>query len=182
MAHPNGTVVTLVSEDATRVVDVLRRLRGGGLRNVDAVSLRAADAGEVTARLVSSHATYIVDDADPLEHVASAWVEFFDDRATIGTLEAEVDHAVDELESGRAVMPDYYLVLDPESLAGTWRHWWLGVLPHLSPSHVVPTPASVGRVGRLLSRLPTGRTWPKPGAWLRSLEHTVPDQTGLAGA
>lgn len=181
MAHPYGTVVTLVSTDASSVADVLRRLQGGGLRNVDAISLRSADDQAVTQRLVSSHATYIVDDADPLEHVASAWVEFFDDRATIGTLQTEVDHAVDQLSSGRAVMPDYYLLLDPESLAGTWRHWWLGVLPHLSPSRVVPTPASVSRIGRLLSRLPTGRTWPDPDGWLRKLEHTVPDQTGLAG-
>ena len=30
-------------------------------------------------------------DADPLEHVAAAWVELYEERATLGTLEIEVE-------------------------------------------------------------------------------------------
>ena len=34
---------------------------------------------------------YVVHDADPLEHVAAAWVELYEERATLGTLELEVE-------------------------------------------------------------------------------------------
>lgn len=179
MVQPNGTVITLVAGDAQTVEDLLEKLERRHLHNVDAVSLRSEDARDAAPRLLSSHATYIVSDADPLEHVAAAWVEFFDSRSTLGTLEIEVERAVEQLESGAVVMPDYYLLLDPEGLEGTWRHWWLGVLPAQSRNRVLPTAASVDRVNRLLSRLPSGRAWPRPARWLRTLERTVPDRAGL---
>ncbi len=189
MIQPNGTVVTLVAGDAQTVEDLITGLDRRRLRNVDTVSLRPGsseqgsghtpDARDVTRRLLASHATYIVNDADPLEHVAAAWVEFFESRSTMGTLEVEVEHAIDQLESGTVVMPDYYLVLDPEALEGTWRHWWMGVLPAQSPNRVLPVEASVARVDRVLSRLPSARAWPRPSRWLRRLDRTVPERAGL---
>lgn len=165
MAPSSATIVTIVGDGCDAV---LREL--AALPNVHTDHL----AGPPLAIT-----PYVVRDADPLEHVASAWVEFFDDRATLGTLELEVETALDALASGRAVMPDYYLVLEPEQLAGTWLHWWLGVLATAAPTRVLPASGEHGAVRRMLRKLPTGRPWPDPDAWLPGLPFAVPDRVGL---
>ncbi len=161
------------------VAEVLPRL--DRLPNVRAASLKGDGAPSVADFVAASHSSYLVHDADPLEHVASAWVEFFDDRATLGTLEVEVSTALEAFRRGDLVLPDYYLVLDPESLAPTWKHWWLGVLSKLARSRVIPVAADASALRRLLGRLPTGRPWPEPEGWLPGLRTTIPDAVGLGG-
>lgn len=174
MASPSSTTLVVIGEEADAALTTLN-----GLTNVRAAHLRAVPDSDA-ARVISSGGTpYLLHDRDPLEHVAAAWVEFFDDQATLGGLELEIERVLVALGSDGIVLPDYYVVLAPESLAPTWKHWWLGVLPQASPTRVIPWSESDASLVRLLRRLPTGRPWPAPEEWLRGLTHTVPDQVGL---
>jgi hypothetical protein len=175
MAVQNATIVAIVGDRSAEVIEGL-----GALRGVDALQLGEPDA-EGTERISASHGTYVVHDADPLAHVAHAWVEFFDDRSTGGALEVEIETALTAFARGERVMPDYYVVLDPESLESTWRHWWFGALASHGSRRVVPQPAAVGSVRRLLRQLPAAPGWVAPESWLPGLEFTVPDRRGLAG-
>ncbi|PZF61204.1 hypothetical protein DEI92_06300 [Curtobacterium sp. MCBD17_034] len=175
MAVQTATIIALVGAGATGLLDEL-----GALRGVDALRLGEADA-DGTARISASNGTYVVHDADPLAHVAAAWVEFFDDRSTLGTLELEVETALAAFAAGHRVMPDYYVVLDPESVEGTWRHWWFGALAVEGPRRVLPEPASAWAIRKRLGRLPMAPRWKDPAAWLPDLRFTIPDRTGLAG-
>jgi hypothetical protein len=170
MGTLQGTVIAVVGSDADEVVRSL-----GTVPGVDSLALgRDEDA----ARLIqSSDAAYVVHDADPLHHVAAAWVEFFDDRSTLGVLDVEVERAVASLASGATIMPDYYVVVEPTTIDGTWRHWWLGALARLAPMRVLPVEA--GSAGRVIRALPTSRPWPDPSGWLPKLRFAVPDRVGL---
>lgn len=172
--HATATVVSIVGSASDEVLADLSHLR-----NVHALPLRAVDAPLASARIAASTATYVVHDTDPLVHVAAAWVEFFDDRSTLGALEVEVDEAVGAFANGTSFMPDYYVVLEPETIEGTWRHWWLGALAHAAPTRVLPVTGDASEVRSLLRRLPTGRPWPAPESWLRALQYDVPDRVGL---
>lgn len=175
MAASNGTVVALVGGESPELIAEL-----GALRNVDAFTVADGDEAEAARRISHSHASYVVSDADPLAHVAAAWVEFFDDRVTLETLLYEAETAAGALRAGRMQLPDYYLVLDPGSVEGTWRHWWFGVLSSKAPIRVLPVPPSTGEVRRQLRRLPTGRPWPTEyGSWLTHLQFEVPDRLAL---
>jgi len=146
--------------------------------NVRAVSLEGSDE-QAQAWASRRSETYVAHDHDPLGHVAAAWVEFFEDEGTLGTLQLEIERTVDALEAGRVNLPDYYLVLQPETLADTWRHWWLGVLAEAAPTRVIPWSPESGSLPRMLRRLPTGRPWPAPRRWLGGLPTAVPDRVGL---
>lgn len=77
-------------------------------------------------------------------------------------------------------LPDYYVVLDPEGMPPTLRHWWLGVLAGTAPARVVPAQATVTAVGDALGHLRAGRWWPADlRGWLRGLPKIVPDRAGL---
>ncbi|MFD4190506.1 hypothetical protein [Amycolatopsis thermoflava] len=168
MARPNSTVVVLAGAGADKVMAGL-----DGLANVHVA--RSADA----AALVS-HAAYVVHDRDPLAGVAQAWAGFFDRQAPSGALEIAIESAVADLRRGVTLLPDYYVVLDPESLPPTGKHWWLGVLAGAAPSRVVPAAPTASAVREALSRLPSGRWWPDDvETWLRDLVRVVPDQVGL---
>jgi hypothetical protein len=172
MAVSSGTVVALVGDESRELIAEL-----GALRNVDAFAVADGDEAEASRHISHSHASYVVSDSDPLAHVGAAWVEFFDDRVTLETLLFEAEAAADALRAGRAQLPDYYLVLDPESVEGTWRHWWFGALSRKAPTRVLPVGSSVGEVRRQLRRLPTGRPWPAEyGEWLGNLPFEVPDR------
>ncbi|NIH80340.1 hypothetical protein [Amycolatopsis viridis] len=172
MARPNSTVVVLTGSAAGEVLAGL-----DGLANV-----RVARSGSAAALVGQTHAAYVVHDQDPLGGVAAAWAGFFDQQAPPGTLEVAIEHAVADLRRGAALLPDYYVVLDPESLPATGKHWWLGVLAGAAPSRVVPAAPTVSAVRRALSRLPSGRWWPDDlETWLRDLVRAVPDQVGLPG-
>ena len=179
MAHnadtaPRSTVVALVGAGSEELLT--------GLADVPALvalSLREAQPA-VAAHLVASVSTpYVVHDADPLEHVAAAWVELYEERCTLGSLETEVDALLSLFETGEAVMPDYYVVAGPETIEGTWRHWWLGALAHHAPSRVLPVEASGSALRARLRALPASRPWPEPSAWLPRVHFDIPDRVGL---
>ena len=170
---PRSTVVALVGGDSEPLLS--------GLSDVPAVralSLREADPAEAAWAVASADCPYVVHDADPLEHVAAAWVELYEERATLGTLEVEVETFLDLFALGGAVMPDYYVVVGPESIEGTWRHWWLGALAHRAPSRVLPVEASASALRARLRALPASRPWPDP-EWLRRVQFDIPDRVGL---
>ena len=172
MRRVSSTVVVVAGDEAERVVRGL-----SGLHNVRAVPASEREAEELVA---PTPATYVVHDGDPLGAVADAWVEYFDQAAGPGALEVAIEEALAGLRSERVVLPDYYVVLDPEDMPETRRHWYLGVLAGAAPARVVPAPASASAVQDVLSRLSAGRWWPDDLAgWLRGLPRAVPDQVGV---
>lgn len=174
MARATSTVAVIVggtAEDAAE--SLLKRL--GALANVDVV--RSA------AEVVGSHAVYVVHDDDPLAAVGSTWARFFDGEEPVGGLEVAVEQALATLRQGEITLPDYYLVLDPDTLAPTPRHWWFGVLADAAPSRVVPVAADLAAIATVLEQLPAGRWWPDPPEeWLRALPRAVPDLVGTLHA
>ncbi|QWT24123.1 hypothetical protein KPL76_01405 [Subtercola sp. PAMC28395] len=175
MGSPRSTTLVLVGNESPTALGAL-----GHHANVHAASLTESTDDEVQRWVSRSSAPYVVHDRDPLAHVAAAWVEFFDDLATLGTLDLEVDRATSGFQGGTLSMPDYYIVVDPERLPATWKHWWLGVLPQAAPTRVIPWATGSTPLTRVLRSLPTGRSWPEPGPWLRDVARSVPDQIGIA--
>ncbi|CAN5134138.1 hypothetical protein BH09ACT1_BH09ACT1_05310 [soil metagenome] len=174
MGSVTSTTVVLVGGSAPQLLGTL-----GQFANVRAASLADASEDEARTWTAQARAPYVVHDRDPLEHVAAAWVEFFDDLTTIETLDLEVERAASALASGALTMPDYYVVVDPDLLSPTWKHWWLGVLAIAAPSRVIPWDDGSSSIARVLRRLPTGRAWPKPRPWLQDVARSVPDRIGL---
>ncbi|WP_374314603.1 hypothetical protein [Microbacterium sp.] len=170
---PRSTVVALVGADSDELMSGLSRLPA-----VAAMALRESDPAEVTRAVAAASRPYVVHDADPLEHVAAAWVELYEEKATLGTLEVEVETLLGLFDSGDVVMPDYYVVAGPETIEGTWRHWWLGALALRAPSRVLPVEASESAVRARLRALPASRPWPEPD-WLRRVHFDIPDRVGL---
>jgi hypothetical protein len=176
MERANSTTLVVVGGESSLLEDLDR------LSNVRAASLTGRPETAVKSFVEAAHTAYVAHDRDPLEHVASAWVEFFDDKGTLGTLDVEVETTRAVLRRGDASLPDYYLVLDPEALPPTWKHWWLGVLPEVAPMRVLPTESDFEAVRRQLRRLPSGRPWPESLDWLDRLTRSAPDRMGLGGA
>ncbi|HEX6470028.1 MAG TPA: hypothetical protein VF069_13100 [Streptosporangiaceae bacterium] len=175
MRRLNSTLVVIAGEGADRVVAGL-----DGLHNVRAVVAGDRPAAELTEIATRVSATYVVHDGDPLAEVGDAWVDYFDQTAPVGGLEVAIEGAIRVLRAEAAVLPDYYIVLDPESMPPTRRHWWLGVLAGAAPARVVPSPATSDAVRATLAHLAAGRWWPEPAdGWLRELPRTVPDRAGL---
>lgn len=175
MRRLSSTVVVIASEGAEEVISGL-----DGLHNVRALIRGERTPAELTDHITRTTATYVVHDADPLADVGAAWADFFDGAAVTGTLETVIERTLADLRAGRLLLPDYYVVLDPEDMPPTRRHWWLGVLAGAAPARVVPARASVARVADALARLSAGRWWPTDlEGWLRSLPRMVPDRAGL---
>jgi hypothetical protein len=173
-AAPRSTVVALVGPDSDALLSGL-----GDVPAVAALSLRESDPAEAARAVATASELYVVHDADPLAHVASAWVELYEERATLGTLEVEVENLLGLFAAGDAVMPDYYVVLGPAGIETTWRHWWLGALAHRAPSRVLPVEASGMALRARLRALPASRPWPDPAAWLPRVHFDIPDVVGL---
>jgi len=171
MGSSNSTTLVIVGDGAPSTIESLDRFT-----NVSAARLSDGTDGDAQRFLTSARSPYVAHDRDPLCHVAAAWVEFFDDLSSLGVLDLEVDRALDALEHGDVDMPDYYVVVSPETLTPTWKHWWLGVLPRAAPTRVIPWDAD-GSVplARVLRTLPASRPWPALGPWLNSVKRTVPD-------
>ena len=176
MEAPASTTLVIVGDEATSAIRAL-----DGYANVRATTFDEASDDEVARWSATAGTPYLVHDRDPLGHVAAAWVEFFDDQSTFGVLELEIDRAVEAIERHAISVPDYYVVLQPESLPVTWKHWWLGVLATESPTRVIPWPQADDSLVRLLRRLPTGRAWPDMESWLPRVVGAVPDRVGLPG-
>ena len=177
-AGASGTVVAIVGTESAGALATLE-----GIPGVETLTLRDEDPATAARRISACSTPWIVHDADPLEHVAAAWVELYEERATLGTLEVEVETALAHFEEGTALMPDYYIVLDPDAAEGTWRHWWCGALGFRAPRRVLPA-ASPSRPGdtamrRMLTTLPMSRPWPEPTSWLPGLAFEIPDRVGL---
>ncbi|QEO13771.1 hypothetical protein FLP10_04545 [Agromyces intestinalis] len=179
MEPPVSTTLVVVGDEAATAIHALERFP-----NVRAATFGdAPDASDADVSRWSAAGAkpYVVHDHDPLGHVAAAWVEFFDDQSTFEVLELEIERAV-EASARRAIhVPDYYVVLHPESLPTTWKHWWLGVVAEASPTRVIPWSDADDSLARLLRRLPTGRAWPDVDRWLPTVAAQVPDRVGLGG-
>jgi hypothetical protein len=128
-------VVAVAGERAADVIADLRRAQ-----NVRAVVRGERSTAEVTDLIARATATYVVHDADPLAEVGDAWVDFFDGAAPTGRLEVATEEALTALRTDRALLPDYYVVLDPDDLPVTRRHWYLGVLADAAPASPRPDP------------------------------------------
>ncbi|WP_353828085.1 hypothetical protein [Agromyces sp. SYSU T0242] len=182
MEAPGSTTLVVVGEESTAAIGSL-----AGLANVESATFaemtEATDA-EVATWSTTSRAPFVVHDRDPLGHVASAWVEFYDERSTLGVLQLEIEQVIDQVARHGIRVPDYYVVLEPESLQGTWMHWWLGVVAAASPSRVLPWEPGDQPLAGLIRRLPTARAWPEVHEWLPGVIRAVPDRfgPGLPGA
>jgi hypothetical protein len=180
MAHTmnTGTIVAIVGDQSEEALATL-----DGIRGVEVLALRDTEPALATRRIAASGTPWVVHDADPLEHVAAAWVELFEERSTLGALEIEVDTALASFTAGSALMPDYYIVLEPEAAPDTWRHWWCGALGHRAPQRILASPAPTNArdaaLRRLLGNLPSSRAWPDPASWLPHLPFEIPDRIGL---
>jgi hypothetical protein len=180
MAHTmnTGTIVAIVGEQSETALATF-----DGVAGVEILSLQGTEPDLANRRIAAARTPWIVHDADPLQHVASAWVGLFEERSTLGTLELEVETALERFDNGTAIMPDYYIVLEPQDAGDTWRHWWCGALGHRAPQRVMASPAPLTRqdssVRHLLRNLPTSRPWPDPASWLPHLPFEIPDRIGL---
>ncbi|MEN3538752.1 hypothetical protein AAH991_26820 [Microbispora sp. ZYX-F-249] len=177
MRRPSSTVVVVAGDRAAEVTTAL-----DGLHNVRAIPRGQRTPAEMTDVVTRATATYVLHDADPLAEVGDAWTGFFDGTTPVGGLEVAIETTLGALRAERLVLPDYYVVLDPDGLTPTRRHWWLGVLAGAAPARVVPSPASAGAVKETLRTLSAGRWWPSDlDGWLRGLPRQVPDRVGLPG-
>ena len=154
MQRQSATVVAVVGEDEAK-----RAALG---------ALRAATAG----------APFVVQDADPLADVATAWVRRYDEQGPAGELEVAVAETLARFRTGSLELPDYYLVVEPEALGVTARHWYLGVLHAAAPARVVPVAAATLAV-EAVSGLGAGRWWPPTAELLDGIDRVVPDRVGV---
>lgn len=174
MRRVTTTVVALVGrEAAARVSDA------DAWANVVAIR---APAGNALARAqtawhdaASVHAPYAVHDADPLADVADAWVRLYEASGARGELEVHVAALLERWRAGALDLPDFYLVLDPDSLGPTARHWYFGVLAAQAPHRVIAAPATEGGVRDALAHLGAGRWWPPLDELLDGIDRVVPD-------
>ena len=174
MQRTSTTVIAVVGELA---VD-----RWGGAANVRALHPdphtpaldRAVSAWGQAARTT---APYTLHDADPLAAVAEAWIRRYDGRGPAGELEVAVAETVARWRARSLELPDYYLVVDPETWDVTRRHWYLGYLAGAAPARVVATD---GDLLPAIAHLATGRWWPDLDVLLAGVDRVVPDRAGAS--
>lgn len=133
---------------------------------------RAAGAWEAAK---ATRAPYLLHDADPLAPVADAWARLFDQQGPVGELEVTVQETLARWRSGAIELPDYYLVLDADSIDPTHRHWYLGFLHRAAPARVVPVASTAAAVTDTIGHLASGRWWPDLDRLLHGVERVVPD-------
>jgi hypothetical protein len=168
------TVVAVVGDGARACVERL----GTAVNVADA----SPDDGDPLDRAVAAwseashaHSPYFVHDADPLAGVADAWVRRYDERGPVGELEVAVEATLARWWVGSIELPDYYLVLDAESMVPTRRHWYLGVLHRAAPARVAPVADPIEAAGAL-RRLAAGHWWPDVDELLSGIDRLVPDR------
>lgn len=180
MLAVNTTVVAVVGPGDGVALD---RVRAANVRVVqpdaDAPALERAVKAWDEARRTSQ--PYAVHDADPLAWVAGAWTRLFDGEGAAGELEVATAETLARWRARSLDLPDYYLVVDPESLPATRRHWFMGVLAGAAPARVVPAPPDTAIVD-CLDSLPSGPWWPSLDRIVARLDHVVPDQAGAIKA
>jgi hypothetical protein len=89
-----------------------------------------------------------------------------------------VSETLARARTGALELPDYYLVLDPERLDATRRHFWLGLLHRDASARVAPVDSDPATVLTALGTLTPGRWWSPIGEILAGVEREVPDQIG----
>lgn len=176
------TVVTLLGEPARACLDALGQAANVATVRLDATAPpleRAIAAWQAATR---THTPYLLHDADPLETVADAWVHRFDieQPGLAGELEVAIAETLQRWRARAIELPDYYLVLDPETWDATRRHFYLGVLHRAAPSRVVPLIGTPERVVAQLGALRSGRWWPEVDRLLDGIDRVVPDRVQLA--
>jgi hypothetical protein len=115
--------------------------------------------------------------------VADAWARRYEGLGAAGELEVAVAETLARWRARALDLPDYYLVVDPEALGPTVRHWFLGVLRAAAPNRVVAG-APARPAGDALAALRPGPWWPELDRLLADVDRVVPDQAGrlVAGA
>jgi hypothetical protein len=152
---------------------------GAGTEPRDRASLdRAVEACGEARRTA---APYLLHDADPLAWVAGAWTRYFEATGVTGDLEVAVAETLARWRARALDLPDYYVVVSPEGLAPTLRHWYLGVLAGAAPARVVALAPSEPITDRLPT-LGTGPWWPGLDRLLDGVERVVPDRAGRSSA
>ena len=174
---------TVVAVVAGADVEPLASVRAANVRVVPgedgaAPVERATRAWEQARRTTSP---YLVHDADPLAWVADAWARFFDGQGAVGELDVAVDETLARWRARSLDLPDYYVVVGPEELPPTRRHWYLGVLGSAAPLRVVTSNPSEPLVDRLADLRP-GPWWPDLDRLLAGIDRVVPDRAGLPSA
>lgn len=177
------TVVALVGEPARACLDALGQAANVATVRPDAAAPsleRAVTAWQAATR---THTTYLLHDADPLATVADAWVRRFDveQPGPAGELEVAVAETLRRWRARAIELPDYYLVLDPETWEATRRHFYLGVLHRAAPNRVVPITGTPWQVAEQLGGLRSGRWWPEVDRLLDGIDQVVPDRVQPGG-
>jgi hypothetical protein len=134
---------------------------------------RAVQAWDLATR---SSVPYFLHDADPLAWVEQAWARRFEAGSPPGELEVAVTETLRRWRARSLELPDYYVLIDPESWEPARRHWYLGLLVGAAPRRVA-TVAPVELVASLPG-LPPGPWWPELDGLVAGVEHVVPDQAG----
>jgi hypothetical protein len=170
------TVVALVGEPARACMDALGQAANVATVRPDATAPpleRAVAAWQAATR---THTTYLLHDADPLAAVADAWARRFDveQPGPAGDLEVAVAETLGRWRARAIELPDYYLVLDPETWEATRRDFYLGVLHRAAPHRVVPVTGTPEQVGAQLGGLRSGRWWPEVDRLLDGIDQVMP--------
>jgi hypothetical protein len=172
----NTTVVVVVAPPDVDPLDHLHATNVRVLRpEPDAPPLDRASAAWEQARRTT--APYLIHDADPLAWVADVWARRFEGQGVAGDLEVAVAETLARWRARSIELPDYYVVVDPEGLRPTLRHWFLGLLGSTAPPRVVTNPPTVPVVSSL-AQLHTGRWWPDLDRMLADLDRVIPEQAG----
>jgi hypothetical protein len=175
------TVVVLVGIEATPAMRLLEEAANVRVLDLERDTHPLDRAVTATRQAATAHIPYLVHDADPLAVVADAWTRFFDGEGPVGELEVAVSETLARVRTGAIELPDYYLVLDPEHLDATRRHFWLGLMRRDAPGRVVPVGPEPSRVLTALATLAPGRWWSPLDELLAGIERAVPDQIGAPG-
>jgi hypothetical protein len=172
----NTTVIAVVAPpEATPLAGI----HGSNIRVVrpDADAPPLERAMDAVARAKRTTAPYLLHDADPLALVERAWVARYDGHGVAGELEVAVADVLARWRARSVELPDYYLLVDPEDLGPTERHWYLGVLAAASPARVVASRPNAP-VTAHLGDLRPGPWWPDLDRVLAGIDQVVPDRVG----
>jgi hypothetical protein len=180
MKGVSTTVIALVGEQAPACLEALARAANVRVARPDPEQAPLERAAEAYRVAKGMHAPYLVHDADALEVVADAWVRRFDQQGPVGELEVAVSETLARWRADTIDLPDYYVVLDPDSWEVTRRHWYLGVLHRSAPNRVVQSIGDPAAVEAQLAQLSSGRWWPPLDQLLDGVDRLVPDE--LRGA
>jgi hypothetical protein len=182
MQRASTTVVVLVGTDTAAALRGVEGAANVRVLHVDDEVAPLERAIAATGEAAGAHIPYLVHDADPLVQVVDAWVRYFDGAGPVGELEVAVSDTAARGRTGALELPDYYLVLDPERLDATRRHFWLGLVHRDAPARVVPVGEDPAGLITALATLTPGRWWSPIDELLSGIERAVPDQIGTPRA